>query len=158
MKKILNICILLLSLIACSNNVASNSTCPCENLIKENNTKYSIFDITGLTKDDIFRVTTVKKENQPIYEIKEEDFAKFFNFIDREYTMTNFKYINDNFIKYKKEEIVWVMLENENYGISFNQIFIENGDSYLLMNDADPYISSLITKDEHSNFLNSIGY
>ena len=159
MKKVLNICVLLLSLVGCSNSVIStnSSTCPCEGLM-ENNTKYTIETIENIAKDDVIRIASVYKSDSTTYEIKEEYFDIFFDFVNKEYTMTNRKYIDDNFIKYKETAIQWIMLINENYGVGVNQIFDENGNSYLLLFDADPYISDLITKEENESFFNTIGY
>lgn len=70
--------------------------------------------------------------------------------------MTNMKYIDDNFIKYYKEEILWVMFLNEDYSVVIRQLFNETGDSYLIILDADPYISNLITKEENESFLSSV--
>ena len=154
MKKILSIGILLLSLIGCSNSVVStnSSTCPCENLTIDN-TKYTIESILELSKENVYRAIKFKGTS---YEIKEKYFEKVYEFLDREYMMTNMKYIDDNFIKYYKEEILWVMFLNEDYSVVIRQVFNETGDSYLIIFDADPYISNLITKEENESFLSSV--
>ena len=154
MKKIFNICILLLSLIGCSNSVVStnSSSCPCENLTIDN-TKYTIESILGLSKENVYRAIKFKGIS---YEIKEKYFEKVYEFLDREYMMTNMKYIDDNFIEYYKEEILWVMFLNEDYSVVIRQVFNETGDSYLIILDADPYISNLITKEENESFLSSV--
>ena len=158
MKKIISICVLLLSLVGCSNNVVSNnSSCPCEGLM-ENNIKYTIETIKNIDKDDVIRIASVYKSDSTTYEIKEEYFGIFFDFVNKEYTMTNMKYIDDNFIKYKETAIQWIMLVNENYGVGINQVFYENGDSFLLIFDINPYISDVITKEENNLFLSSVGY
>ena len=158
MKKIISAFILLLSLLGCSNNVISNSTCPCENLTKENDTKYTIESLDYVKKDEINEIYIWSNRGGIKKILKIEYLDTFYNFIDREYLKTNMKYIEDNYDYDDSRDNIWAMsiCEERLILIKIYQLFLENGDSYLFLFDSNPYISTLITKEENENFLNSI--
>ena len=162
MKKIISTFILLLSLTSCSNNIISSSTCPCENLVKENNIVYTLESIIGVTKEDEFDMFTfynAKKEGDYLVSnvIDQKYKSNFYDFLNQDYRMTNYKYIDDNY-KNHDDLISWIFSFNGEYMIIFHQIFLENGDSFLLLRDSDPYISSIISKEVFDEFLIDIGF
>ena len=162
MKVIINTFMLLLSLTSCSSNVASSSTCPCGNLIKENNTIYTLESIIGVTKEDEFDMFTfynAKQEGNYLVSNKIDQKYKsiFYDYLNQDYRMTNYKYIDDNY-KEHNDVTEWILSFNGEYMIIFHQILFENGDSFLLLRDSDPYISSIISKEVFDEFLIDIGF
>lgn len=159
MKKIISICVLLLSLVGCSNNVVSNnSACPCEDLLKENK-RYSFEDITTLNENNfstIYEICNVIES----YKIDEHKYIHFYNFMNRDFYKTKREYIDDNYLFDDSNDIIWGLVLNDaiHTEIGIYQIFDNDGNSKLILIDSDTYITSLITKEENEMFFNNIGH
>ena len=157
MKKIISICVLLLSLVGCANNVTSSSACPCEDLLKENK-RYSFEDITTLNENNFSTIYEICNVNES-YKIDEQKYIHFYNFMNRDFYKTKREYIDENYLFDDSNDIIWGLVLNDaiHTEIGIYQIFDNDGNSKLILIDSDTYITSLITKEENEMFFDNIG-
>ena len=78
MKKVLNICVLLLSLVGCSNNLTNSTTCSCVKNPVDCSSKLTFQIITDVNLDDIVSITGGSYYSSFLTKIKNEKYRKNF--------------------------------------------------------------------------------
>ena len=157
MKKILNIGILLLSLTSCSNNFLSNvsSTCSCvKNPINEES-QINFKLITNIDYKEITSVVGSYSWQSLQSRIKEEDFEKFYLFLNKEYKKVDNDYLNEKFNYDIYEPYVWRISIVNHFmdSIAIRSMYDENKNYYFIIQGAkESYLSIPITPEEMKEF------
>ena len=160
MKKAINICLLLLSLVGCSNNIVNNSstsTCSCVKSPIDQSSKLTFKSVTNIGVEDIVSIYGYHYYQSFRTEIKQEDFEKFYSFVNREYTKVENTYLKEKFRHEINayESYRWYMNVNNHYFDIYSILseFDEEKNYYFIILGAkESYLSIPITPEEMKEF------
>jgi hypothetical protein len=152
-KKVLNICLLLFSLVGCSNNLTNSTTCSCVKNPVDCSTKLTFQIITDIYVEDIVSITGGYYYSSLLTEIRNEKFEDFYNCVNQEYTKIDNEFLEEKF-NYNLniyETYIWhITVENKYYSnISLFSAFDEDKNYYFIISGRkQSYISSPISSNE----------
>ena len=153
MKKVLNICVLLLSLVGCSNNLTNSTTCSCVKNPVDCSSKLTFQIITDVNLDDIVSITGGRHYSSFLTKIKNEKFEDFYNCLNQEYTKIDNEFLEEKF-NYNLnvyETYIWhITVKNKYYSsISlFSEVDEDNNYYFIISGKKQSYISSPISTNE----------
>ena len=157
MKKIFNLCILLLSLFGCSNNVSSNisSTCSCVKNPVDQNSKLTFKMIKNIDLEDITAIECYYPSSSLRTKIENDKFDEFYYLLNREYTKVDNNYLEKEFNYIKKEAAVCDIYAKNHYlgGVSLNNVFDEKNIYFVIPGAKESYLSIPISKEECNELL-----
>lgn len=157
MKKILNIFILLLSFIGCSNNTSINSSTYSYECFPFDQNEIMTFEkIKNITVENILFIEGGYYYSSFKTKIKEEDFDKFYSFINRQYNRVNNQYLYDEFNLCYETSFAWEIAVNNKYignTAPVYQVYDDDKNSYFIIPGAkESYLSIPITPEEMKEF------